>query len=93
LIVKCTGLFYKVILIKETFIDESNKDEEEHEYMLLKPTHYMLEHPMYQKNKEEETKEEEIKHDSYGEIHCFMDRKEKKGKEQKLHLQFEAEDM
>jgi hypothetical protein len=84
------GLCYKVKLNRKINLGEINRDSEDQEYMLIKPTHYMLENPMYLK---EEEVQEEVKKDSYGEIHCFMDRKERKGKEQKLKLKFEADDM
>lgn len=62
--------------------------------MLLEPTHYMLDHPMYQKSKESEKEEkEDEKPESFGEIHCFMDKKDRKKHEKKLKLKFEAEDM
>ena len=48
---------------------ESNKDDEENEYMLLKPTHYMLDNPMYQKPKEESEEQKEENRESFGEIH------------------------
>ncbi|CAI2384453.1 unnamed protein product [Moneuplotes crassus] len=75
------------------FKDNAKEEEDEdHEYMLLQPTHYMLEHPMYQETKQEETKEvEEHKEDDL--VHCFMDKKDRKKKEHKLNLKFEAEDM
>jgi hypothetical protein len=84
------GLCYKVIFSYKINLGEINRDVEDQEYMLIKPTHYMLENPMYLK---EEKEQEEVKQDSYGEIHCFMDRKERKCKDQKLKLKFEADDM
>ena len=38
---------------------ESRKEDEDEEYMLLQPTHYMLDHPMYQEEKKEEKEVEE----------------------------------
>lgn len=59
--------------------------------MPVRPTQYMLEHPLYPKEKPQE-KEEDEKPESFGEIHCFMTREDdKKGK--KLRLEFEEEDM
>jgi hypothetical protein len=55
--------------------------------MPVKPTQYMLEHPLYPQNQKEEEKRE-----SYGEVHCFLDRKNKKS-DKKLKLQFDDEDM
>ena len=55
--------------------------------MPVKPTQYMLEHPLYPQPQQEEEKRE-----SYGEVHCFLDRKDKKS-DKKIKLQFEDEDM
>lgn len=55
--------------------------------MPLKPTPYMLENPMYQAPPPEER-------ESYGEVHCFLDRKERPGNSRKQKRpKFEEEDI
>jgi len=68
---------------------ESSKEVDEDDYMPVKPTQYMLEQPQYYEKQEEQENRE-----SFGEVHWFLDRKEKRrDNAKKLKLQFEEEDM
>ncbi|CAI2380411.1 unnamed protein product [Moneuplotes crassus] len=68
----------KSILLNKAL--NSNKietdDEEAQQYMLCQPTHYMLDHPMYQEAQTDEHKDYD-KHDKRSLEHCFMSKKDR----------------